>query len=346
MPDPGPVRQVAEAIAAVEILGPARYAWLGSAFDLPEPIRRLAAPSGLRAALVQAIQWRLYADFFTAGRPSSPAPRAARSPDERFARALSAANCGTGAVELGWRLVGPDGGRLIVERLGLRLWTAPEEVVHLGPDPPRAGDQIGVRMSNEAPRFSPGFYMALSDRGLDPDEPRLLDRYYFNATAQSAVQLMHLATTRLNAAGLSFRVKVVDDPTSFGRCDSAVLTLQRKDRRAALECVIQLHGRLGTGLEEAIPALTLRLAPGLGFAEDPGDGVSFGAHRCRLVAEALVEAYEAGLAAPQDRMELVRAHMGRAGTTPEAPYLGPFSAGQPRLPDDVPLEQEELSPCN
>src|SRR5262245_24873850 len=113
MAEPGSVRQVAAAIEALEVLGPTRYAWLGLEFDLPEPVRRLASAEGLRVALIQAIQWRLYADFFTTGGPSLPAPRAERSTNRRLARALSAANAGEGALEFGWRLVGTDDGRLI-----------------------------------------------------------------------------------------------------------------------------------------------------------------------------------------------------------------------------------------
>lgn len=345
MPDPGPFARLALAIDAVEILGPTRYAWLGSAYDLPEPVRRLAPPEGLRAALENAIQWRLYADFFTPGRPTHPPPRGPRDSDRRFARALSAANAGTGATERGWRLVGPDGDRLVVERLGLSLWADPDDVVPEGPGAPRAGDLVGVRMASEVPRFSPGFYMAMSNRGLQPQRPRHLDRYYLNVRAESAVSLVELATTRLNAAGLPFRLKVVDDPANFDRCDSGVLSLQRTDRDAALHHVRELHRLLAPGLDALVPALTLRLAPGLGFAEDSADGGSFGAHRCRLIAAALVEADEAGLTEPGDRMERVRAHMARAGTTPEAPYLGPHSAGEPRLHDDAPLERKEPTPC-
>ena len=340
MADLRPVTQLAAAIEALEILGPTRYAWLGAAFELPEPVRRLAPPDGRRAALVHAIQWRLYADFFTAGGPTPPPARTTRSRDGRLARALSAANAGTIRTDPGWWFVGTDDGRLIVERLGLHMWAVPEEVVPDGPGPLRAGDPVAVRMPSEAPNFSPGFYMAFSDRGFDPDRPRLLDRFYLHVRATSAVRCMELTTARLNAADLPFRLKVVDEPANFGRCDSAVLTLQRKDRDAALHHVRELRRSLEPGLDATVPALTLRLAPGLGFAEDPAGGVSFGAHRCRLIAAALVEAHEAGLTELGDRMELVRTHMARANTTPEAPYLGPRSAGEPRLPDHAPLEQE------
>ncbi len=100
------ITQVAGAIEALEVLGPTRYAWMGEAYDLPEPVLRLAPPEGLRAALVHAMQLRLYADFFTAGGPTPPPPREILSPDATFARALSAANAGTVRTEPGWRFVG------------------------------------------------------------------------------------------------------------------------------------------------------------------------------------------------------------------------------------------------
>ena len=96
-------------------------------------------------------------------------------------------------------------------------------------------------------------------------------------------------------------------------------------------------------LEDSLPALTLPLAPGLAFAEDPGDGVSFGAQRCGVIAAALVEAHEAGRLDPGDRMEMVRVHMARVDTTPEAPYLGPRSAGRPEARALTPTDRQEAA---
>ena len=73
--------------------------------------------------------------------------------------------------------------------------------------------------------------------------------------------------------------------------------------------------------------MTLPLAPGLAFAEDPGGGESFGAHRCLLLAEAAVTAAERGLGAPEDRLEVVRERFAEAGTTLDAPYLGSSPGG-------------------
>lgn len=343
MPDETGPAQISAALDAIEMLGPTRYAWFDEPFDLPYPVRRLAPREGIRAAMTQALQWRLYADFFTSGAPVSPRPHAARTARGAFVATLSEANQGTGAVETGWRYAGRDGERMMVERLGLRLWATPAEVV-TGSGTPEVGDLVAVHMAKEAPRLSPGFYMALSDVGLDPRRPRLLDRYYFHVRPDAAARCVALVTRRLNAARLPFRLKVLDDPANFGRCDTAVLSLQRRQRTEGLDHVSALHDALRADLGAETPALTLRLGPGLSFAEDPGDGVSFGAHRCGLIAGALVDAFEMGLTGTDDRMEVVRAHMARAGTSPETPYLGPSTAGDPRSIRS-PHQQEEIPSC-
>ena len=51
--------------------------------------------------------------------------------------------------------------------------------------------------------------------------------------------------------------------------------------------------------------MTKALAPGLGIAEDPGEGNSFGLHRCGLIAEGLLRAREAGQASPSRRLATV-----------------------------------------
>jgi hypothetical protein len=345
MTESAQARQVRAAVEDIDVLGPTSYAWLGVTFDLPADVCRLAPPDGRRAGLLQAITWRLYADFFTAGAPSAPRSGVAGAEDPAFARSLSAANAGRGATEPGWSFVARDGSKLVVERLGLRLWADPDEVVSVGQAPPTPGDVVSVRMANEAPRFSPGFYMALSDRGLDPDPPRHLDRYYLNVRADWAARTVETVTGRLNAADLPFRLKVIDDPRYFDRCDTAVLSLQRKDRTAALAHVREIHAELRQGIGTAVPTLTLPLAPGLAFAEDPGDGASFGAQRCGIIAAAVVEAHEAGVTGLADRLDRIREHMGRAGTSLEAPYLGPATAGDPRSIGDASVECEEAAPC-
>jgi hypothetical protein len=157
---------------------------------------------------------------------------------------------------------------------------------------------------------------------------------------------MRLATERLNAAGLAFRLKVVDDPDGFDRCDTAVFAFQRVDRERALRHMIAVHRDLRGHLDPAVPAMTKRLAPGLAFAEDPHGGRSFGGHRCDLLAEAIVSAGERGAVEIDARLQHVAARFAQAGTSVERPHLGPGSPGDIELrPVDLEAIDKEHSLC-
>jgi hypothetical protein len=136
------------------------------------------------------------------------------------------------------------------------------------------------------------------------------------------VPFVREATRRLNGAGLAFVAKVVDDPDAFDRRDAAVVLFERRDRARALAAVEDLRTALARFLDPGAPAMTLPLAPGLAFAEGPGGGESFGAHRCLLLADAAVTAAERGLGVAEDRLEVVRERFAEAGTTLDAPYRG------------------------
>jgi hypothetical protein len=75
-------------------------------------------------------------------------------------------------------------------------------------------------------------------------------------------------------------------------------------------------------LEDAVPALTKRLCAGIGAADDPGDrDESFGSHRCRLIAGALVSAHERGMRTFDARRTAIAAAFEEAGLDLGSPYL-------------------------
>jgi hypothetical protein len=74
-----------------------------------------------------------------------------------------------------------------------------------------------------------------------------------------------------------------------------------------------------------VPLFSKYLLPGLGFAEDPGNGESFGMNRCRLLAEAVCRAHASGEPSALARMAAVREVFGENGLALAAPYLNPGS---------------------
>jgi hypothetical protein len=73
-------------------------------------------------------------------------------------------------------------------------------------------------------------------------------------------------------------------------------------------------------LARGAPPLTCRLAAGVAWADDPGDGSSFGEHRCRLLAQAACETPASLSSASRWRSAAARAFQ-REGLDLERPHL-------------------------
>jgi hypothetical protein len=134
------------------------------------------------------------------------------------------------------------------------------------------------------------------------------------------------ATSALNQANLPFRLKVVNDPAGFTRCDAAVVYIQKREYEGAAEVLGRIYREISDSLKESQPALTKALAPGVGLAEDPGPSDSFGMHRCRLVAEGMVRAHEQGKSSVDERLGTVADRFAEVGIDPGKPYLNPSSS--------------------
>jgi len=79
-------------------------------------------------------------------------------------------------------------------------------------------------------------------------------------------------------------------------------------------------------LRPATPLLTLKLHDGIGLAEDPGNGESFGMNRSRLVAQAVWDGYARGMQSEEARMAEVAIQFQRHGLSLDRPHLRAASA--------------------
>jgi hypothetical protein len=317
--------QLTAVAAAVEILSRTRYSWLGEASAALEPhVERGLSDADARGYLVYALQHRMYADFYCLGAPGRSSGRQSANAlrgDPDLVEALSAANSGAGPWEGGWTLRAEEGEAAVIESGGLTLTAAAGEWRR--PDPPDqgvgGGETVDVRYPKELLRLSPGFYMALGDTPLATSAELL--RLYWNIGAAGAAAFVRAATRAVNGRGLPARLKVVNDPPMFERCDSAVVYLERSRPDDALRVAEELYAAAQPHLEPRVPALTRAIAPGLGLAEDPGGGQSFGLHRCGLIADGLLLAHERGAETPDERLETVCERMREEGIDPDAPHL-------------------------
>jgi hypothetical protein len=311
------------------ILGPSRYEWLGRpSRPLPASLDSQLDGSQRRTYLVSSLREELYVSFYCQGRPvparwGEPGPDFA---DPWLAAALSYANRGRGSWEPGWRVQRLEGEEAVVVNGRLRA-RIPLADCRARSGAVRASAAIDVRLPKELPERSPGFYTVVSDAPADPGLWTSVVRVYWNIVGRGAPGLVRKLTSRLNAGGVPFRLKVADHPFRFARCDATVLYLRGDTFPALREILRDVATALNAHLRPQTPAFTLELAPGVGLAEDNGDINSFGERRCSVLAEGIVRAHERGLTHAESRLEAVVDCFAEDGVQIDAPYLEPSLAG-------------------
>ncbi|HYP21592.1 MAG TPA: T3SS effector HopA1 family protein, partial [Chloroflexia bacterium] len=286
-----------------------------------------------RNMMVSSLQSRLYRDYYSLGQATL---RIGHAPDPyskgatTYLQALSEANSGRGYWERGWQVVAAGENKVLAGKQGLHLVARPDEYRAIGTGV-APGAQVELLFPKELPSISPGYYMAVGDAegsedvGASGDGAEGLVRLYWHVSPDGAVELMRYATGILNEAALPFRLKVLNDPTSFTRCDAGILYVSKSHYGQVASLLGSIYQAIAPNVREGTPALTKRLAPGLGVAEDPEGGASFGLHRCNILAEGLVRAYERGARSLPDRLAVVEETFAEHGINLDAPYLNPGS---------------------
>ena len=305
---------VAAALAAITVHRDGGYSWFGE---------RL--PGGDGDDVTRRLSWRLYLDYYAQGRPTptldrrlSPAASGRTDLTER----LSAGNASRESLQPGWRVMGlTDGDDLEIVRAGITIQVPPSAFCPRAEGDLRPGSEGALRVPGELRARSPGYYTALGERGLPMDQSR--GRIYWSLTPRGAVSGMTAVTEALNAAGLPFSFKVLADSSAYTRCDAGVLYVRRDDVNAALAVAERFSSAHPWALRPVVPALTLRIAEGIGYADDPENGESFGMHRCRLIAEAAVAAWHEGRPTPERALDAVEARFAACGLSLDQPYCDP-----------------------
>jgi hypothetical protein len=322
--------QLVAALRAVTIRSPTEYAWLGQASrPLPRLVRDALSAVECRRHLVASLREELYSSFYTAGWvvPAHSGRVQLVGSDPQLAAALSAANVGSGSWESGWMVDRYDGNEAIVARQRLRVRVPVIDCRVNDGGQIRSGVAVSVPLSKELPALSPGFFMVLGATGSEVVASQHTVRVYWHVAASGAPALVRAVTSRLNAETVPFRLKVANHPIRFDRCDAAVLYLPIEAFEGVRAKLAHVAVTMASRLRPQTPAFTLALAPGVGLAESPTTGESFGEHRCRLLADGIVGADERGVAPGEARVDAVIESLAENGVNIDAPYLEPSLGG-------------------
>jgi hypothetical protein len=277
-----------------------------------------------RKYLLYDLQCRLYTDFYCPGSPKhseGDVKQVTRRAVTPWLRHLSAANVGDGFYSEGWEVCSVERSQVIVCRAGLKLWAQVRDCLIPRDCSLQPGIRVGLRFPKELPEISPGFYMAMGNRELLRSVQHIIVRLYFNITADGSMSLMRNVTSRLNSADLAFNLKIVSNPGGFDRCDSAVLYIHKADCNRVFELIAEIYPRIARHLKDGTPVFTKELARGFSLAEDPGGNESFGSHRCRVLAEAIIRVFERCGKSLEQRSEIVKECFEENGIDFSRPFL-------------------------
>lgn len=242
--------------------------------------------------------------------------------DPALVTELLAANDATIYPSTGWELTGHDEERLLVRKDGLTLNAGPEEV--LAAAPVRVGDRVQVLLPAYRRFAEPRWFLAVSAAGPCPHRTATVTRLYFTPRDSAVARdLLAELSARLNGLGIAFEIKLLNHPSAYARHDPFVVYLDRADWLTCRGEIADVHQRFVSELQDDGPALLGRLGRGWYLADEPtdtGQPVSFGQHRCLLIAEALVRAYVANEQTAGARLDAIARRYREAGLDVSRPY--------------------------
>lgn len=329
------------------IVSPHAYALAGREQTVPsQPDQPAVADAGnpkqvpaLVHHLASAFYRAAYARPFTGFADFDFEARFDSHPDPGLMRGLSESNAGRERWESGW-VIGQvlSHGQIIARRGNEQRMVWAGQFLSLdGPRArPRAGAEITLFYARESTSLQRGFYYAFGEQPEGDDQSLGVVRVYFNvSSAEAAPRVLGALTARLNVFQVPFRFKCAVAGAEFTRTDSAVLYLGKRYFRIVAELLTGLHAEIGPFLSHDVPLFSKALAPGLGLAEDPGTGESFGQQRCGLMAEAVWNCFLRGESAAEQRLDELLRLMVVHGIDPQRPHLKAGAFEWHQLPREI-----------
>jgi hypothetical protein len=343
----GESRAIKEVLSAIKIASPHEFDFAGRSFAVSSMEHQHtghqhvghAVPAPQSQAFVATLSAYLYEYAYSRPfRGQLPEPSAPDlSLDMGLLEALSMANTTRERWEHGWTIAQVlQHGQISAQKGTVRrnLWPG-QFLSQDGPaSVPRPGADISIFYARESRSLQTGFYYAFSETAEEETNGFGLIRLYWNISFEGAPRLVGLVTSRLNRFHVPFRVKFATARSQFERTDVAVVYLAKRFFRIAAELMLDVHPEIEDTLGDDVPLFSKRVAKGLGVAEDPGTGESFGQSRCRRLAESVWNCYLRGEQATEARWNEFCRLLKESGIDPEHTHLNMGSLDWYELPPE------------
>ena len=249
--------------------------------------------------------------------PNAP-PHMTEGVSRTFTARLAAANSSRYSWDPNWRIVSVSENKVALKKYGISAWTMVDHI-HSCSKTLVEGAIVSARIPPEYRRLNFGYYTALGETPWPADRLDAPIRLYWSVTASGAPLLLQQLTRKLNAGRVPFVCKMLLDPAHYTRSDAAVVYIPRQQLDTALPIVETVYRSVSQWLRASTSAFVLRLAPGLGLAEQPDTRESFGEHMSRVLAQLMLGS--SLLAQPGERLEDVLSGLRNCAIDPDRPYL-------------------------
>ncbi len=334
--------EITPILEAIRVQSPAAFLFRNEVVAVaPEPVQALAGfPNHPlpQVPLIRHLQSTLYTRCYMR-RFEEPQPAAQPfAPDPTFIQRLSEANRSVERWENGWSIyaLGQNGQVWLQKGDRQRSAVAGEYITSGIPGmPPQIGSVVSVISHRESTNSQPGFYYIYGETLSDAWDEHALLRFYFHAAAESAPDLLHFLIGNLNRYQVPFRMKALVEPSMYQRSDAVVLYTAKRYYDISVRIIRGMPRDVAAGLRPSTPLFTRAVQPGVGTSEDPGNNESFGMHRCRMVAEGIVDAWTAGDQSVEGRLRAIAARFTAAGFQLNQPHLSPGSIDFHEVPTEI-----------
>jgi HopA1 effector protein family len=240
--------------------------------------------------------------------------------DIEFCQKLHQSNTGNGYIDTNWQVTAEaDNDELVVAKGGLYLHINPQQHLPKDLDRPNIGDVVPIYLPNNLAGVDT--YIIVGDQGV-PDQAQSV-QIYFNFTPDAAIDITQKITQELNKLKIPFQFDILHNPSLFYQYNSGSLRLSQSNYFAVQTFLQKTYEAHQTDFSPNVPLFSKQLALGLGLAEVPNTGETFGEQRCEVLATGLVIAMEQDKSSLTDKLEVIYQVFSDARIDWLQPYLNP-----------------------
>lgn len=250
--------------------------------------------------------------------------------DGDFIDAVEQANAGRGCMSYGWRFegLGPGGDTALVSAHDFQITVDSDQLSSHGK--PERGTHVDVVFPPFRRYAQRGWYVIFGDTGAcPPGADPVLRTYFTPVDTDGVLRLVAALTVGLNERGVNFQIKLRNNPHSYQCLDAFVLYLRAPDWLDHRDVITDAYFAARPLLGKRTPPFVHVLAPGVGVAQAPdhdGAELSFGQHRCLIVAEGLLVAAKNGADTAHSRRAAILDQFRAHGLDPQRPYRSSLPA--------------------